>query len=201
MFVMGHVQGQEHRQFSRIVSFDAYDKVLDRLFPREIIDTKETDWQIVIRLSPTYRPEFQHVLQKTTDGCTLTRMEAQNFVFNALNDWLDHHDTEDVDQMAQAVAVTYKKAIVPKATANRWKNEFFKSLRGTITKLHYESGEYDRSASWFLYLHPTKYQVWFTNKSTKMSLTVNDQDIRSTKAGRLPLVRWINRFQPQTPKM
>ncbi len=188
--------GNEKNDFQSVTE-RTYSDVLDTVFPREIEEKNSTDWQITLRFHADSAPESQVVIRKTVTGVSVTHYRAKKAaVFTSINFWLNEHGREDVVEMSKLIEVERREVPVKRRDVMNWHDGFFASALKSTQEIRYLSGEFDRKGSWGVWLHGTRYQLWYEHNTTKIHYRFVDQEIHDTKVnGELALVRWMNQVR------
>ena len=178
---------QPTQQQGPSVNEEIYEKVMDLVFPREILKNHKARFAFVLRYQPSFRRESQIVVVGRQDGIEVTTYSSvDGNIETRVNDMVRLGSKESAEQMARHFSIQTQNLKLSKDMAGKLHSEFFEALR-----LSEKVSAGAMSTSIDVIADGTTYSLWYTGK-TDIHVELQGSDITTpTDADESPLVRWM----------
>lgn len=188
---------------SPVIGEDAYNHVLDILFPRDKPASDGTIWVIVLRFKPSSHPESQIVIRKSVSKVEVIEYTSPDgSIYNKLNEALARGSEEDAVELAKLIRVMRTEVSVPPTFIRRWQATLFGNIPPTTKALRAALEKADKTGAESFVLHGTFYDLWYEQGLNKMSFNLYDVEVdKSGSDGEFKLVRWMNAVRRDIVKL
>ncbi len=159
-------------------------------------------WQLALRFEPTFTSESQIIITKKSDAVEIERFETANgWIFNTISSWLDNNQKEDIGEMSKLVKVERCQIPFRSQDVSTFYQGFMSSIAPTSKTFSREIAKTEKTDSWDVVLHGTRYKLWFFYKGNQMSFSTTDHEMDNSKiTGLAPLIRWMNKVRLEVNK-
>jgi hypothetical protein len=178
-----------------IVSSEAYDRVLDSVFPRDYTHSPKLDYVLILRFEPSFHAESQVVIQ-TLDGGKVDAWlytSTSGGIWQTCNDYIERTGREDAAEIARSIHSQKDSIVVSKTKAREWHASLFSSLSQSVDELKKASEEREKTGSMTIVLDGTRYELSYVQGMVELHWEFWDVEIvepRSTSVS--ALARWMN---------
>jgi len=121
---------------ARVASEETYDKVLDLVFPRDILQEQKLRYVFVLRYEPTFHTESQLVIAEGWDKTEVIEYKSlDGSIEMKLDEIVRRTGKEDAEQMAKQIRIQKRHIKISRAEIRLLQERFFESLRLSEKKL------------------------------------------------------------------
>jgi hypothetical protein len=179
---------------SKVISRDAYESVLDLIFPKDISEPDKTYFSIIIRIKPSFDIERQIIIRKTVGKYSVLLYEAvDGNIYRKLNHIINDRQITNPEELAKFLKVSKRTVSLPHKQVENWHAAFLNALSRSLDKLQYDLEELEKQGTVTVLLDGTTYELWYEQGMNKIAFSVYDAELtKSEVTGILPLVRWMN---------
>jgi len=183
--------GDDTVKNNKIISQEAYNRVLDILFPR---DEPRGDYGLVLRFKPSFHRESQVVIKRGVDKVEVIEYTSLNGnIYSKLNELMSHGAKEDPAELAKLIKVGRRSIQVPYAQIKQWHTSFLESLGQSLITFKNRSEEFDRAGTISVVIDGTFYDLWYGQGINDMSFSFYDEEVsEKLPDGQLKVVQWMN---------
>src|SRR5262249_310515 len=183
--------GDDTVKNNKIISQEAYNRVLDILFPR---DEPRGDYGLVLRFKPSFHRESQVVIKRGVDKVEVIEYTSLNGnIYSKLNELMSHGAKEDPAELAKLIEGGRRSIQVPYAQIKQWHTSFLESLGQSLITFKNRSEEFDRAGTISVVIDGTFYDLWYGQGINDMSFSFYDEEVsEKLPDGQLKVVQWMN---------
>ncbi|HYW73742.1 MAG TPA: hypothetical protein VE961_22150 [Pyrinomonadaceae bacterium] len=184
----------------KIISQEAYNRVLDILFPR---DEPRGDYGLVLRFKPSFHPESQVVIKRGVDKVEVIEYTSLNGnIYSKLNELMSHGAKDDPAELAKFIKVRRKSIQVPYAQIKQWHASFLESFGQSLIAFRKRSEEFDKAGTISVVIDGTFYDLWYGQGVNDMSFSFYDEEVSDKLPdGQLKVVQWMNAVRRDVEKL
>ncbi len=178
----------------KIISRDAYDAVLDIVFPRDNPEPDKTYVSIIIRFKPSFDVERQIVIRNTSGNYEVLEYEAvDGNIYDRLNHLINEGQNTKPEEMAKLLKISKRAVNIPRKQIENWHAAFLNNVARSLDKFRQSLEELEKEGTVTLPLDGTIYELWYEQGMNKIAFSVYDVELTKPDAtGVMPLVRWMN---------
>lgn len=143
---------------------DLYHELIDRIFPRGLSLVKIDGFQLVIRISPSFRPESQINIEVENRKVRVTEYRAvETNIFYKMEEIIDATGNENLDSIVPQINVHKRVIGVSLDEAYLWRQQFltnvFEDLRPRRHRATRVSNEFPQVED------GTSFEIWYSDGS------------------------------------
>lgn len=171
-------------------SEEFYDRVMDIVFPREVLTDRKVRFVFVLRYQPTFQPESQIVIVRRQDRIEVTTYRSLDGSIETKVDERNSEDQHDPEQFAKQFRVEKRSLAVTEAEAGKLHRDFFEALRVLERK---QVGVAPSSIG--VTADGTVYRFWYAGKTDIQGDLHGSGVTRPNEPGEPLLMEWMKRMR------
>lgn len=170
-----------------VVSEETYYKVLDLVFPRNVLDRRKLRYAFVLRYEPTFQAESQIVIAEQGEEIEVVKYTSLNGNIDLkLDEMLRRTGIEDPEQMAKQIRIQKQHIKLSRADIRLLHKEFFDHLRlSEKTRLGAMPDTVIVTAD------GTRYRLWYSGIVDIQSGFLGSGINAPTRSDEPPLMEWM----------
>src|SRR6266498_4663705 len=130
---------------NKVISQEAYNRVLDILFPRE---EPAGNYRLVLRFRPSFHPESQVVVKRGLNKLEVIEYTSlSGNIYSKLNDLVARGSKEDAMELAKLIKVRRRSIEVADSQVRQWHTGFFESFDGSLKAFRKESEQFGKAGT------------------------------------------------------
>jgi hypothetical protein len=182
---------------SKVISRNAYDSVLDIVFPKDIPEPDKTYFSIIMRFKPSFDVERQIIIRKTEGKYEVLVYEAvDGNIYRKLNHMINDRQITKPEEMAKFLKVSKRTISLPHKQVENWHAAFLNTISRSLDKFRQDLEELEKAGTVTVLLDGTTYELWYEQGMNKIAFSIYDAELTKLEAtGILPLVRWMNKIR------
>lgn len=175
------------RLHAAVVDEETYYKVLDLVFPRNVLQDQKSDYTFVLRYEPAFRAESQITITGRGGNIEVVKYTALDGSIEArLSDMVRRGRKEDVRRMARLIRIQKQYINVSSQDIKRFHESFFDSLR-LSERAHLDAAK-DRVT---ITANGTGYRLWYSGQTEVQSEFGGSNITTHTRPDESPLLDWM----------
>jgi hypothetical protein len=184
--VTAAAQSKRNQQPAAVDS-KTYERVLDLLFPRDVLKDHKIRYAFVLRYEPTFLPESQIVIIGRQEGVeVITYKSLDGSIETRLDNMLRSGTKEDPDRMAKRLRIQKLQVKLPNDMLKEFHRNFFESLR-----LAEETRLQPAPDSINVVADGTTYRLWYVGE-TNIQCELQGSGVSTTTQPHEPaLMEWL----------
>jgi hypothetical protein len=179
----------------------AYDQVLDRIFPRELFAGRNLAYTMILRFTPSFAAESQLVIRVGLDKSVEARLYAveRRSAADTAEEYVKRTGQQDIVKIAAAIEVTERRLQVDFQEVERWHSQLYDALDSSVRELKRSAAEYLKSGTVDVVLDGTTYDLWYAQGTLESHWRYVDVDANGREVV-VPLTRWLNMVRSAAQK-
>lgn len=171
----------------RVVSVETYYKVLDLVFPRDILQNQKLNYVFVLRFEPTFHPESQIVISESEGKFEVVKYTALNGgVEMQLNQTVQRTQREDVNELARSIRIRKERSTVSLKTLRSLRASFLDNLR--LSEQQRDNAPKDQIT---VIADGTGYRLWYRGETEVQSEFTGSNMTTPARPDESPLISWM----------
>jgi len=174
---------------ARVVHEETYHKVLDLVFPRNVLKDQNSDFAFVLRYEPAFRAESQITIVARDGKIEVIRYSAVGGSIEAkLNQIVQRTHRQDARRMARQIRIQKEYVKLSPKEIKLLHESFFDKLRlSENTRLDADKNQIVITAD------GTSYRLWYRGETEVQTDFIGSNITTATRRDESPLVDWMKR--------
>lgn len=176
-------------------------RVLDLLFPRDVLEGDNIKFAFVLRFRPSFAPETQITIVERTSGLEVIEyMSLDGNLDQKITDILIGTGQTDAKEIAQKLRIKKRVLKVSPAQVRRWRSIFYDRL-SAWEKLEKKEPA-NKKGPFYILLDGTIYNLWYRSRTGAIFYDLSGSEINGSPSNAdSPLIQWMNNVRREIKKL
>jgi hypothetical protein len=188
-------------QENRVLNSDDYPKILDRLFPRDVLDKSGRRFMLVLRYTPSFEAESQIVISGREDGINVIEYYSMDGNVNLkLEEVMAQTGQASSVDLAKHIRVKKREMKLPLYLLNLWRRNLIHSLSRALRPKAQES-TLQPATTMSITDDGTRYELWDSSMSGEVYFNASGSEERGYDfSGKRALIKWMELIRKEVGK-
>jgi hypothetical protein len=183
-----------------VLGSEDYNAILDKLFPRDVLDKPGRNFILVLRYKPSFGAESQIVISGRDDDVNVVEFTASENVYYKLADVMEKTGEENSVELARYIPVKKRELKIPLRQLNVWRRNLIDSVSRALRPKVLES-TLPRAKTLTQTDDGTDYELWDSSFAGEVYFNPSGSEEGGRDfSGKRAFIKWLERIKQDISK-